>query len=262
MILGRSVAVCAGVSPAVVLAFGVAAAGLASTPVGAQARFAQSQGGVFGPRGRAEAPPSVAKYVALDDRAFVLDRSGAAPLLKFEDSVEVWVLSPAPGPRGDVIYRDDLGRQMVRASRMGGLTVFTPERPGGMPAALAGQGVSIRPAVISPESLLGHFVRQAVRVSRVAGKRIRFETDSDATPGTSTLFADSATITAEALVRYGQRRNGAALLARLRRVSFVLGPRPAATVSGDVLTIIVAPGQGVAGRPSSERIVRIMAAAG
>jgi hypothetical protein len=237
---------------------GVAAAGFSVNPAAAQARFTQSQGGLFGPRGRAEASPSIARYVSVDDRAFVLDRSGSNPLLKFEDNAEVWVLRPAPGPRGDVIYRDDLGRQVVRASRMGGVTVFTPDRPGGMPAALAGQAGSIRPGAISPQALLSHFVRQAVRVSRAAGRKIRFETDSDATPGTSTLFADAATVTAEAMVRYG--RGEGTLLSRLKRVSFVLGPKPGAAVSGDVLRITVAPGQGVAGRPSSERIVRTMAA--
>ena len=259
--LGRSVAACAGVSPGVILAFGVAAAGFVPGPAAGQARFTQGQGNLFGGRGRAEVAPPVAKYVAPDDRAFVLDRSGQTPLLKFEGSQEVWVLRPAPGPRGDVIYKDDLGRQVVRASRMGGMTVFTADRPGGMPAALAGQAVSIRPAAISPEALLGHFVRQAVRASRSAGRKIRFVTESDATPATSTLFADAATIAAEAVVRSAGRAGGGGVVGRLRRVSFVEGPQPAAAVRGDVLRITVAPRYGLAGRPSSERIVRTMSAA-
>ena len=259
--LGRSVAACAGVSPGVILAVGVAAAGFASGPAAAQARFTQSHSNLFGGRGRAEIAPPVARYVAPDERAFVLDRSGQTPLLKFEGSQEVWVLRPAPGPRGDVIYKDDLGRQVVRASRMGGMTVFTADRPSGMPAALAGQAVSIRPAAISPQALLGHFVRQAVRASRSAGRKIRFETDSDATPATSTLFADAATIAAEAVVRYSGRTDSGGLLRRLRRVSIVEGAQPAAAVQGDALRITVAPRYGLAGRPSSERIVRTMRAA-
>lgn len=251
---------CAGVGPGVVLAFGVATAGLSAGPASAQARFAPGHGSLPGGRGRAEIAPPVAKYVGADDRAFVLDRSGRTPLLKFEDNAEVWVLRPAPGPRGDVIYKDDLGRQMVRASRMGGLTVFTAERPSGLPAALAGQAVALRPAAISPQALLGHFVRQAVRVSRAAGRKIRFETDTDATPATSTLFADAATITAEGMVRFTGRRNAGRLIGRLRRVSFVEGPQPTAAVVGDTLRVTVAPSYGLAGRPSSERIVRTMAA--
>lgn len=260
VMLGRSAAAYAGVSPGVLLAFSLAAASAAAGPVAAQARFTQGTGSLFNGRGQAEIAPPVAKYVAADDRAFVLDRSSRTPLLKFEDSQEVWVLRPAPGPRGDVIYKDDLGRQVVRASRMGGMTLFTTDRPSGMPAALAGQAVSIRPVAISPQALLGHFVRQAVRASRSAGRKIRFETESDATPATSTLFAEAATIAAEAVVRSASRPGGDRLVGRLRRVSFVEGLQPAAAVHGEVLRITVAPQYGHAGRPSSERIVRSMAA--
>lgn len=246
-------------SPGVILAFGMGATGVTPGLSHAQARFTQSQSGASVGRGRAEIAPSIARYVAMDDRAFVLDRSTRTPLLKFEGSQEVWILRPAPGPRGDVIYKDDLGRQMVRASRMGGVTVFTADRPSGLPAALTGQAVSIRPSAVSPEALLGHFVRQAVRVSRAVGRRVPFEAP-EVTAETSTLFADAATTTAEALVRYsGQRQGG--LAARLRRVRFVAGAQPNVAVSGGTLNVTVAPNQGFAGRPSSERIVRTMAAA-
>ena len=246
-------------SPGVILAVGMGAVSVAPGPAQAQARFTQSQGGSSGGRGRAEVAPSIARYVAADDRAFILDRSTRTPMLKFEGSQEVWILRPAPGPRGDVIYKDDLGRQMVRASRMGGMTVFTADRPGGSPAALMGQAVSIRSPAVSPEALIDHFVRQAVRSARAVGRRIPFEAP-EVTPETSTLFADAATTTAEAMVRYsGQRQGG--VLARLRRVRFTVGSQSAAAVSGTVLSITVAPSQGVAGRPSSERIVRTMAAA-
>lgn len=255
----RAMAACAGVSPGVFLAFGMATS-LAAGPAAAQVRFAQGQGSLFNGRGRAEIAPPVAKYVAADDRAFVLDRSSRTPLLKFEGSQEVWVLRPAPGPRGDVIYKDDLGRQLVRASRMGGMTIFTAERPSGMPAALAGQAGSIRPAVISPHALLSHFFGQAVRASRAAGRKIRFETETDATPATSTLFADAATVAAEAVVRSARSPRGAGILGRIRQVHFAEGPQPTAAVQGDVLRITVAPRYGLAGRPSSERIVRVMAA--
>lgn len=216
-------------------------------------------GGRSGDARGAVAPP-VARYVAGEDRAFVLDRSGRTPLLRYEDGVEVWVLRPAPGPRGDVIYRDDLGRQVVRVSRLGGMTLFTQDRPGGYPAALAGQAAAIRPAAISPSALLGHFVRQAVRSSRAAGRSLRFETASDATLATSTLFADAATLAAEAITRVGARRDGARLLSPLRRVRIAVGAQPAAALSGDALQITIAPRQGLAGRPSSDRIARALTA--
>lgn len=244
-----------------ILAFGMATAGLAAGPAGAQARAAHSHSPLFGSRGRPEVAPSVARYVAVDEREFVLDRSGPTPLLRFEGSSEVWALQPAPGPRGDVIYRDDLGRQVVRASRMGGLTVFTADRPAGLPAALAGQAMSIRPAAISPAALFRHFAQQSRRVYQGTRRKLSFETVQDATPESATLLADAATVTAEAITRFSSRKGERGRMAGLRSVRFATGRRPAAGVSGTALEITIAPEQGLAGRPSSERIVRTMRAA-
>src|SRR5688500_18964728 len=88
--------------------------------------------GLFGDRplvGRSVSPP-VARDVSQEGDAFVLDRSQPRPLLKFDDSPEVWALRPHPAPRGDVIYKNDLGEPVLRATRLGGLTLFTPSRPG------------------------------------------------------------------------------------------------------------------------------------
>lgn len=240
---GRLAAACAWALPGLLLALSVA-------------------GPVLAQDAALRAPPSVARYVAGDDRGFVLDRSGRTPLLKFEDSAEVWVLKPAPGPRGDVIYKDDLGRQVIRASRLGGLTVFTADKPGGLPAALAGQAPAIRLTVIQPSALLGHFVQQSRRASRAARRRLGFVTGEDATAATSVLFADAATIAAEAVARFSARADSRAVLSRLSTVRITIGRSPAVIVAGDTLEVMLAPQLGVAGRPSSERIVRALDAAG
>ncbi len=250
----RATVTAAWVSVGLLLAW----SGMAAEPARAQSQNLSEA--LFG-QGRGASAPAIAKYVAGDDREFVLDRSGARPLLKFEDSAEVWVLTPTPGPRGDVIYRDDLGRTLVRSSRLGGLTLFTPDRPSGMPAALAGQAVAIRPVTISPATLFTHFARAAARASRAVRKNLMFQMDEDATPGTATLFADAAGVAAEGIARFSRQRGSGEVLGRLKRVRFGLGRRPEARVAGDSLEITIAPGQGLAGRPSSERIVRAMSAA-
>ncbi|MDP8916123.1 MAG: DUF4908 domain-containing protein [Pseudomonadota bacterium] len=231
----------------------------------AAAQAAGLRNGAAGARpfsGRTTIAPPVAKYVAGDDRAFVLDRSGQTPLLKFEDSAEVWVLRPAPGPRGDVIYKDELGRQVIRASRVGGLTVFTADNPRGLPAALAGRASAIRLTVIRPDALLSHFVAQSRRASRAVRRRILFETGEDATAATAILFADAATIAAEAVARFAERADARSVLSRLDTVRVTLGWRPGAVVRGDTLEVVIAPQLGLSGRPSSERIVRALDAAG
>jgi hypothetical protein len=72
---------------------------------------------------RSFSTPSVARFVPDDGEPFVLDRStGRSVFLKFETSPEIWALAPTPGPRGDVIYKNDMGEPMLRATRLGGLS--------------------------------------------------------------------------------------------------------------------------------------------
>ena len=207
---------------------------------------------------RTAAPP-VARYVAGDEREFVLDRSGPSALLKFEGDEEVWALRPSPGPRGDIIWRDDTGRPVVRATRLGGLTVFTPERPGGLPAALAGEASRIRPATISAVQLLRHLARQSVRASRALGRRVVFDVP-DVSPGQEMVYADAAAVAAESLEEAARRDATRSAVRNVRRVELTPGPRPAVGVAGDTLKIVVTPSSGHAGRPSSRRILRAVAA--
>jgi hypothetical protein len=98
--------------------------------------------------------PAVARYVSEDGDGFVLDRTQPKPLLKFDNNPEVWALAPHPGPRGDTIYKNDLGEPVLRATRLGGVTVFTDQRPGGSAAALAGGGPALRLSPLGPQALL------------------------------------------------------------------------------------------------------------
>lgn len=208
---------------------------------------------------RPGAAPSVARYVAGDDREFILDRTGPNALLKFEGDDEVWALRPSPGPRGDVIYRDDTGRPIVRATRLGGVTVFTSDRPGGLPAALAGQASKIRPAAISAVQLLRHLARQSVRASRALGRRIDFDA-LDVSPGEEVVYASAASVAADALAQAAQQPRARRALERVRRVELTSGRRAGADVAGDTVRITVAPEQGLAGRPSSRRVLAEMGA--
>src|SRR6478609_2586857 len=87
---------------------------------------------------RGAANPPVARYMAGEGKSFILDRSAdsSEALLKFDDSPEVWVLEPSPGPGGVTIYRNDVGEPVVRVTRLGGVTLYTPRTPEGMPASL------------------------------------------------------------------------------------------------------------------------------
>ncbi|MDO8900675.1 MAG: DUF4908 domain-containing protein [Phenylobacterium sp.] len=233
----------------------LAVAGIASGAPAAAAPGSLREG-LFG-EGRYDsrrfAAPPVAKYAVEDGGGFILDRSTPRPMMKFEDSAEVWVLQPHPAPRGDIIYKNDLGQPVLRATRLGGLTVFTPARPSGAAAALVGGSNPLRLPTLGPEALLQRLAQASARASRAARRLIPFE--ADASPETAPLVADAAMVAAEAVVRLSADSSGRNVLNGIEKVTLVEGRRPGASLRAGVILITITPEDGLAGRPSSERIL-------
>ena len=209
---------------------------------------------LFRRHGSEVAGPPLARYVTEQGRVFVLDRTQTVTMLKYEDNPEVWALMPSPAPRGDVIYKNDLGEPVLRATRLGGFTLFTDARPSGEAVSLAGAAGPLRLLAMSPQAVFERLAQASVRSSRAARRPMLFE--AEANPASSSLIADAATITSLAIVKLAQRSDGRSTLGRFNRVQFEQGKKASATLKDGVLRIIVAPSQGLAGRPSSQRIMK------
>jgi hypothetical protein len=201
------------------------------------------------------ATPPVARYVTEDGDVFTLDRTQPKPLLKFENSFEVWALQPQPAPRGDTIYKNDLGEPVLRATRLGGVTVFTDQRPGGAAAALMGVGNPLRMAIMGPQALFDRLAQASFRANHAARRTIPFEVE--ATPASSALIADAAMVTSDVVVRLSKRSDARKLLDRIQKVRLVEGRKSSVQLIDGVLVVIVAPPEGFAGRPSSDRILQV-----
>ena len=214
---------------------------------------------IFGSPGQDDrnAPaPLVARYVSDEGQTFILDRSGPTALLRFEDSPEVVALTPTPAARGDTIYRDDMGQPVLRITKLGGLTLFFPGRPGGAPVAFDGQAPPIRLAPMSPVALLQRLAQASFRVTHAAKHLIVFDAQ-DPPPGSEAIFADSVLLTSQSLVRLSGSHDGEAIVARLGRVLFVPGAKGQAVMGRGVLVVTVNPNLGLAGRPSSARVTAV-----
>jgi hypothetical protein len=205
-------------------------------------------------------PPVISRWETDEGGGFVLDLSTPRPLMKFDDSIEIWVLNPSPGPRGDTIYRNDLGEEVLRATRLGGMTVFTSTRPDGSAAALDGVSTPLRVAALGAEALYRRFLVASVKASRATQHQVIFETGDDAEPTTDALFADAALVTCEAFVDMASRPINKGVLARINDVKLTQGPRPNVTLAKGVLTITLNSAAGLAGRPSSRWIERAVGA--
>jgi hypothetical protein len=218
--------------------------------------------------------PRLARFRADSGDTFILEvvRSGPA-LLKYDDSGEVWALNPTTGPRGDTIYKNDVGEPMVRTTRLGGLTVFSRDKPSGMAAAFEGGAQDLHNLLVAgPIAIFQVLFRASARASQAAGHRIVFEAgcprgksrqdcpaEADVTPGSEAVFADAAALAAQAFQRVENRGElGRAALARYSKVAFVNGRPPGVKVIGEEVRITVTPDLGFAGRPSSQRISQVL----
>jgi len=210
--------------------------------------------------GRRTATPKVARFVAEDGSRFVLDRSSGLTLLKFEDSSEVWVLYPSRAPRGDIIFRNDLNQPVIRVTSLGGTTLYFRARSGGAPAAVMGQAAQIRLQNFTAQALLQRLAQASVRASRAAGRLIVFDAP-DVTQGSEAVYADAAALAAEAVASISQRKNGRKTIQKIERVQLIQNGKVDAIMNGRTLVVSLTPRRGVAGRPSSHRIMLAAASA-
>ena len=201
---------------------------------------------------RAAAPP-VARYVSETGASFVVDRSaGNRLLLKFENSPEVWVLEGHAAPRGDTIYKNDQGEAVLRATRLGGMTVFTDRQPDGAAAALVGKTSPLKLIRIGPAELIQHIRIAGIRAGRAAQRQINIEFSADS--DSASLIADAATAFSEAVVRIAAREDGRRILGNFGKIRIEAAKKPSVKLTDKkVLEIRVTPSMGLVGRPSSER---------
>jgi hypothetical protein len=211
---------------------------------------------LFGPNsdGRRKQIPPVASFIAEDGARFTIDRSTGQVLLKFDNSPEIWVLSSSFGPRGDVLYRNDYGDPFMKVTKLGGATMYFGSRSGGEPVAFVGPAAAIRLQALNAQALLQRLAQASVKASRAAGRLVVFDAP-DVTSGSEAVYADAAAVAAEALAKIVQRKNGRKAAARIKRIQLVQTRKVEARLTGDTLVVSIDPRRGVAGRPSSRKMV-------
>jgi hypothetical protein len=203
--------------------------------------------------------PAVARYEIDTGGAFTLDRSTPHALMKFDDGVEVWALTVSRGPRGDLIYWNDVRQPILRVTKLGGVTVFTARRPEGSAASMAGASSPLRLHTLGVVALTQRLLQAAVRASRAAQHGVSFEAP-EADPGNDALIADAAAVTSEAMTDVAARPGGRLLLARISKVEVLVAREPGVSLRDGVLTISVASSEGWFGRPSSLRVEEALGA--
>ncbi|MDA0743579.1 DUF4908 domain-containing protein [Brevundimonas sp. 3P9-tot-E] len=197
--------------------------------------------------------PPPGRYTSEAGQSFILDQAGSLTLLRFERSTETWALRPSSAPRGDTIYRNDAGDQVLRVTTGGGITVYTTRAPGGSPVSLAGPPVSLAPPSLGPVQMFNLMARRSGLVSEAMGRLVRINLDGQESEA---LCIEALIVTTDAVVRIARSPSARPFLDRLRSITIIEGQRSSVTYSGGDLRVVVDPRRGIAGRPSSARVIR------
>lgn len=219
----------------------------------AQAEQSQGLRNGYAPRGL----PESGRYLAQTGQGFILDLSGQRPLMRFERGGEVWALRPTPAPRGDTIYRNDAGDQILRVTPDGGMTLFSTSAPQGSPVAPAGPAPALLPPTLTAIQLWNFIVRQSERATQALGQLV--VVDVEIQPGSEAVAADALSTTVDALSRMARSANLRQEAVRVRRVIITDQPGVVTSFTRGTLRVGINPQAGYAGRPSSARIVRVVA---
>ena len=199
--------------------------------------------------------PASGRYVAESGEGFIIDRSGSRPLLRFDRREETWVLRPMAAPRGDVIYRNDAGEQVLRITQGGAITVFSPRSPGGSPASYSGAGQSLAPPNLGPVRLFELMARRSAMLSQVLGRLVEINLDGE---NSEALCVEALIVTTDAVARIARSPSARSSLNGLRSITISEGARANVSYSRGRLVVTVDPSQGQAGRPSSTRVIRAL----
>jgi hypothetical protein len=211
-----------------------------------------------------------ARYASDDGVLFILDRSGGRPLLRFEGRSEVWALYASRGPGGDIFYTDDIGEHFLRVTRLGGMTLYTSDRPQGSAVVSLGPCPPLRLTPLGVIRFTQHIIQSSARASRAVQHTVYFygpgsEPNSKAPTAdlsNDALIADAAAVAADAIIVLAARTGGRGVSVGVTAVALDIGSHPDVTYRAGVVRVLLAPSQGYAGRPSSHRILRALASKG
>ncbi len=199
--------------------------------------------------------PETGRYQSESGESFVFDRSGPRPLFRFQSRNEVWALRGTAAPRGDIIYRNDAGAQILRVTPDGGVTLYSVRAPNGSPASRVGSAAALERPPLGPIELANLMYQRSSAISRALGRLVIVQLDGEEDEA---LCTDALMVTTDAVLRMASSPATRGQLDRLRTVTITEGRTTSVVYLNGDLRVTVQPNQGVSGRPSSTRIIRAM----
>jgi hypothetical protein len=204
--------------------------------------------------------PADGSYLAGDYR-FVIARVGNYERLHFTGDDEIYYLTVEPGAMGGRVLKYDTGEIVLQVAGWGGVTLYTHQVPGGLPAERTGDAPGPDPATPPPGDQVKTFAIQiSDEIQSRTGLLIGFRANWDAFARADTMRAlavDALRNAARAIERVASSRKAQQTLpAQFTVVRIAPGNEPGVAIGDKLLTITFAPQSGPGGRPSSLAIAK------
>lgn len=209
-------------------------------------------------------------YSAGEDRDFTLEPYGKDKyLLRLWGSSENFVLSGERGSLGTRFLKYDTGATALRVSVWGGLTLYTQDNPGGVPATRMGDAPPPASLAVSSGELITAFNDESSHMTYVQKIAVKFAADPAvmaADAETRGRAFDALTNAALGIERFLTSLPVARSLfaKRVNTVKVAEGGKPTITLTGQTLLVSFVPGEGHEGHASSlaieQELTRLLAA--
>ena len=195
-------------------------------------------------------------YSAGDDTFTLEAYSQGKYLLRFPRVPEKFVLTQERSSLGARILKYDTGAAALRVSVWGGMTLYTQDNPGGIPATRLGDAPLPGPMNVSAGELLTAFGDEANHLTYAQKIAVKFSADPAvmaADAETRGRAFDALTNAAIGIERFLASLPVARSLfaKRVNAVKVAEGGKPTITLTGQTLLVSFVPGEGHEGHASS-----------
>jgi len=243
----------------VVILSAVLLAGLAANPAWAQ------------PDAPPGVPPSMASRLAADrlsaiqpgiyssgeKDSFTLHRfPGGKYLLRFSGASESFVLSVERGSLGTKLLKYDTGAMALKVSVWGGLTLYTRDNPGGVPATRQGDAPALPVLAVSVPEFRAALTDETAHLAYAQKVNLKFAADPsvlESDPETRGRAFDALVNAALGIERFlaSTPTSRQILMRRINSVKLAAGGKPTISIVGQTLLVSFVPGDGHEGHASS-----------
>lgn len=201
-------------------------------------------------------------YQAGENVTFMLDRGGANYLLRFGGDPEVFVLYISHAPLGGRLLKYDTGKTALRVAGWGGLTLYTDQAPGGLPAVRMGDSMPPSPPEVSLDEVRSAAADESLHLAYMNRLNLGFTAAWNTLAANDNLRAwsfDTIENTARGIDLFAESADGRkALVSHVGIVLVTTSGKPTLRLAGKELIVTYDPGKGYAGRASSRAIARAL----